>query len=169
MFKNIASQKISVYAHDTISDQPKIGDAGNITVQISKDGGATAASTNSVAELDSTDAPGIYMLSLIQAETNADLMVISAISSTAGIQLVPIMIFTKVVTADIVSAILAGVIEGTLTLKQAQRLMLAVLTGKVSGGGTTEVTFRDTGDSKDRVVATITEVGDRTAVTRDVS
>ena len=70
---------------------------------------------------------------------------------------------------DITAGILAGAVEGTLTLVQAQRLMLAVLTGKSSGGGTTTVTFRDTADSKDRVVATVDVSGNRSAVVRTVT
>ena len=62
------------------------------------------------------------------------------------------------------------VIEGTITLKQAQRLMLSVLTGKSSGGGTSVLTFRDTSDSKDRLQVTVDTDGNRTAVgTRDAT
>lgn len=71
--------------------------------------------------------------------------------------------------AAIAAAVMASVVEGTLTLGQAQRLFLAALAGKASGGGTTEVTFRDTADSKDRIVATVDANGNRTAVTLDVT
>jgi hypothetical protein len=58
------------------------------------------------------------------------------------------------------------VIEGTLTFRQAMRLILAVLTGEATGGGTTTITFRDIGDTKDRVVMTVDSSGNRSAVTR---
>ena len=62
------------------------------------------------------------------------------------------------------------VVEGTLTFRQAQRLLLSVLTGKVSGGSTTTITFRDIGDTKDRLITTVDANGNRTAVgTRDGS
>lgn len=62
------------------------------------------------------------------------------------------------------------VMEGTTTFRQAQRLMLAVLTGKTSGGSTTTLTFRDIGDTKNRLVVTVDASGNRTAVgTRDGS
>lgn len=74
------------------------------------------------------------------------------------------------VTTDHVAAIMASVIEGSITIQQALALMLAVLTGKSSGGGTTTITFRDTADTKDRIVATVDGSGNRTAVsTRDGS
>ena len=95
MFKNVASQKLAVFAWDNATGAPKTGDAGNISAQISKDGGATAA-TNDVAptELDATDAKGIYLFDMTQAETNADLVILSAVSSTADIDLQPVIIYT---------------------------------------------------------------------------
>lgn len=95
IYKNIASQKIAVYAHDTAADAPKTGDAANITAQISKDGGTTAATNDTnPTELDATDAPGIYLFDMTQAETNADLIVLQADSSTADISIEPVIIYT---------------------------------------------------------------------------
>lgn len=68
-----------------------------------------------------------------------------------------------------VANILAGVIEGSLTLKDVLRLILAADTGKSSGGGTTTVTFRDNADTKNRISATVNSSGNRTAVTLDAS
>lgn len=58
-------------------------------------------------------------------------------------------------------------VETGLTVRQAMRLIAAVLFGKASGLDTTEVTFRDTQDGTDRVVATVDQYGNRTAVTLD--
>jgi hypothetical protein len=70
--------------------------------------------------------------------------------------------------ADAVDEILDEVVEGTTTLRQALRLLLAALTGKSSGGGTATVVFRDIGDTKNRISATVDGDGNRTAVgTRD--
>jgi len=69
---------------------------------------------------------------------------------------------------DLSAAELLGTaVEGTYTLSEVLQLMAAVLFGKTSGGGTTTVTFRNTGDSADRVVATVDTDGNRTAVTLD--
>jgi hypothetical protein len=59
----------------------------------------------------------------------------------------------------------AGVETG-LTLRQAMRLMAAVLFGKSSNGGGT---YRDTNDTKARITATLDTDGNRTAITRDAS
>jgi len=59
------------------------------------------------------------------------------------------------------------VIEGTLTGRQVLRLNLSALTGKSSGGGTATLIFRDNGDTKARITATVDEDGNRTAMTLD--
>jgi hypothetical protein len=93
--KNVASQKIGVYAYDTAADGPKTGDAANITAQISKDFGAAAATNDTnPTELDATDHPGVYVFDLTQAETDADNVLLSAVSATGDIVLDPIQVFT---------------------------------------------------------------------------
>lgn len=78
------------------------------------------------------------------------------------------LITAAAIAADAVDEIHDEVVEGTITLRQAMRLMLAVLTGKSSGGGTTTIVFRDIGDTKNRISATVDSDGNRTAVgTRD--
>lgn len=72
-------------------------------------------------------------------------------------------------TGEIVSAMMNESVESGLTLKEALRLMSAVLAGKVSGGGTETITFRNVGDSKNRVVAEVDTSGNRTAITYDKS
>lgn len=95
LYKNVASQKIAVYARDTANDTEKTGDAANITAQISIDGGATAATNDTnPTELDATDAPGIYIFDMTQAETNGDMIILSPTSSTGDVQLEPVIIYT---------------------------------------------------------------------------
>ena len=68
----------------------------NITAQISKDGAATAATDDTnPTELDATDAPGVYLFDLTQAETNADLVVVAPVSATADILIEPLIIYTE--------------------------------------------------------------------------
>lgn len=60
-------------------------------------------------------------------------------------------------------------IEGTLTIRTLLRLLLSVLAGKSSGGGTLTVAFRDEADSKPRISAIVDANGNRTAITLDGS
>ena len=61
-------------------------------------------------------------------------------------------------------------IETGLTLRGALRLMAAAVAGKISGGGTTTVTFRNAvADGKNRIVATVDTNGNRSAITYDLT
>ncbi len=130
IYKNKASQKIAVIAIDTSDGSLKTGDAGNITAQISKDGGGNAATNDAnPTELDSTNHPGVYLFNMLQAETNADLIVLTASSSTGNISLGdPMLIYTHIATEDITLAELAqGQPSATPTLKDAIMLLFMAL------------------------------------------
>jgi hypothetical protein len=68
-----------------------------------------------------------------------------------------------------VDAILDEVVEGTTTMRQFLRLFASALLGKLSGGGTSTLAFRDVGDTKARITATVDENGNRTAVVTDAT
>jgi len=74
---------------------------------------------------------------------------------------------TPPAVSDIADAVHDEVIEGALTSRQIQRIMLAPLAGKSTGAGTDTVSFRDTADAKNRITATVDDNGNRTAVTLD--
>ncbi len=61
------------------------------------------------------------------------------------------------------------VVEGSTTLRELLRGFAAALMGKASGLATTTATYRDIGDTKDRIVATVDANGNRTAVTKDLT
>lgn len=95
MFKNVASQKITFLVIDTATNVPKTGDSANLTAYVSKDDGAvTVLGDASATELDATNAPGLYSFDLTQAETNADKLLFSGKSSTSGIRVVPVLLYT---------------------------------------------------------------------------
>lgn len=74
-------------------------------------------------------------------------------------------------TGDIpsVDAIWDEAVDGTVTARQSMRLHNSALAGKASGLETTSVAFRDLADTKDRITATVTADGNRTAVTTDLT
>lgn len=95
--------------------------------------------------------------------TNAELATSQAASDDAT--LAAIAALNDITVAELLDA----VVEGSTTLEGALRLMLSILTGEVTGGGTTTITYRDIGDTKNRVVFTVDASGNRSAVTRDAS
>lgn len=94
MQKNVASQKLTLFAFIPSTGLPKTGDAANITAYVSKDDGSvTVLADTSAAELDATNAKGLYTFDVAQAETNATKLVFSAKSSTSDVSLVPQIIY----------------------------------------------------------------------------
>lgn len=70
-----------------------------------------------------------------------------------------------VLTAAGVDAILDEVVVGTYTMRQLLAVMASALAGKVSGGGTSTITFRGVNDASDVIVATVDASGNRSALT----
>lgn len=95
MFKNVASQKIAVYAFDATTGVPKTGDAAQLTAYVSKDfGSVTVLGDTSATEMDATNAKGMYLFDVTQTETNADCLIFTAKSSTSNIYIAPQTIYT---------------------------------------------------------------------------
>jgi len=114
--KNVASQKVLIFAWDTVNREPKTGDAGNITAYITKDGGGAVQSDDvNPAEIDATNLKGIYAFDLLQAETNCDLFALKATSSTSDIEIDPVIVYT-VVRADYKADVAALALETTAQL-----------------------------------------------------
>lgn len=101
-------------------------------------------------KMDLVDAPNVTAIAAIQSglATSSDVSSLNDIS---------------------VGDLTGSVVEGSITILQAMRIILAVLVGKSSGGGTTAIKFRDTSDSKNRIAATVDAYGNRTAITVDAS
>lgn len=126
--KNIAGQKLAVFAVDS-SGIEKTGDAANITARISQDGAAGVA-TNDVnpTEVDATYLKGMYVFDLSQAETNCDMILLSADSSTSGVVIRPVIVYTVPP-----ASVLAGVVGGTggaasgMTVDQIRQYVTQIL------------------------------------------
>jgi hypothetical protein len=63
------------------------------------------------------------------------------------------------------TSVLAATVEGTYSVQEVLRIMVSALAGKVSGGNTTTITFRDLSDTLDMIAATVDANGNRSAVT----
>jgi hypothetical protein len=68
-----------------------------------------------------------------------------------------------------VANILAGTIEGSITVKKALAIVMAFVAGLTSGGGTTEIIFKNQADDTNRIKMTVDADGDRSSITIDTS
>lgn len=146
---------------------PETGEAAG-QPQISTNGGSWANTSATLTAIGN----GRYYVELTAGELgtlgNLQLRYKSAntAEAIASAQVVLHDPFTAALTA-------AGVwdytVEGAYKAKEFLRLMAAVLFGKATGLGTTTVYFRDMADTKNRVVATVDSVGNRSSQTHDVS
>jgi hypothetical protein len=145
MFKNVASQKVIVFAFDSTTNLPKTGDSANITAYVSKDyGSVTVLGDTSATEMDATNAKGYYLFDLTQAETNGDTLLFSAKSATSNIVVVgaPATVFTYPTTG-----ILAPTTSGRTLVVDANGLADANTVKLGPSGSGTAQTARDVGAS----------------------
>lgn len=109
LYKNVAGQKIGVFAYDKTTGAAKTGDAANITGYLSLDFGTAAAVTDTnPTELSSANMPGWYVFDLTQAETNAESLILAPKSSTSNIVIDQIQAYTAdslVATSTALSAV----------------------------------------------------------------
>lgn len=93
MNKNVAGQTFRVFAFNVNTLLPVTGDAANITATLTKDNGSPAATNDTNPTEDSN---GYYLFAATKAESNADTIDITSVSTTANVQVigVPGRIFT---------------------------------------------------------------------------
>ena len=82
---------ITYVAWDTSANAGKTGDNANHTLKWIKDGTA-ATPTNAPAEVDATNAPGVYKLVLTAAEAQATFGTLAGKSSTANVVIAPVSV-----------------------------------------------------------------------------
>jgi hypothetical protein len=89
---------VTYVAWDTSANAGKTGDVANHTLRWIKDG-TSAAPTNSPAEVDATNAPGVYKLTLTATECNAWAGVLCGKSSTANVSVIPLVLTFELASA----------------------------------------------------------------------
>ncbi len=217
MPSGVTDQYIYFIAVDATDLKTRETGLTSFTVYRSRNGGsATAYTTPTVAELSSSNMPGVYSLlldedmtidsgdhsqELVLHITQASMAPVTRVIElyrpdvTAGTTLGISSGNAQISATDIRSAVglasanldtqidalptanenadglldrSAGV-EAGLTPRQALRLIASVLFSKASGLGTSTAVFRNFGDSKDRVTATVDANGNRSALTIDAT
>ena len=210
MPSGVVDQYIYFVAVDSTDLKTRETGLSSFTVYRSRNGGSsTAWTTPTIAELSSSNMPGVYSL-LLDEDTTIDSgdhsqeMVLHITQAsmapvtrvielyrpdvTAGTTLGVSSGNAQIAAADVRSAVgLASAnldtqldalptaaenatgLETGLTVRQYFRLAASALFGKASGLGTTTAVFRDFGDTKNRISATVDANGNRSAITRDAT
>lgn len=90
MQRNTAGQSLTVFVFDSATNLPKTGAGGSLTAYVNKDDAGTVALADTAAsEVDADNAPGDYLFTLTQGETDGDKLAFSCKSSTSGLVAIP--------------------------------------------------------------------------------
>ena len=145
LYKNTDGQKLAVTAIDTSTGALKTGDAANITAQISKDGGASAATNDAnPMELDATNHPGVYVFDMLQAETNADLISLYAVSATGNVSCGdPQLILTQERPLAEANVELAAIPTTTSDLREMLQFLFEYFRNKRTATADTETLYKE--------------------------
>ncbi|MBW7907170.1 MAG: hypothetical protein LC135_01975 [Phycisphaerae bacterium] len=81
---------VLIYAYDLDTGAPVSGDAANISAALSLDGGEAEALA-APAEVDAAALPGWYAYALDADQTDADVLLLAAASSTSGVTIDPVV------------------------------------------------------------------------------
>ena len=164
--------KITAILADTNELQAELADGGRTDLLIDailEDTGTTIPGT--ITTIDNEVAVIDGIVDAILADTNElqtdltdggrlDLLIDAIKTETASI-LEDTGTDGVVLTAGAVDAILDEVVVGTYTMRQLLTVFASALAGKLSGGGTTTLTFRGINDASDVIVATVDANGNR--------
>jgi hypothetical protein len=140
----------------------RLGLVGSLDADLRGIGGMTAA-----AAFDVNMTTAANVLSNLYATFEIDLDATAALRAQGALSAV-FDIISRPSANDISQEIWNSFqVETGFSAADALRVILASLAGKVSGAAGTTVTIRDVNDTRDRIVATVDENGNRTAVTLD--
>jgi len=135
----------------------------------------TTVKTATDVETDTADIQGRLPAALVSGRIDASAGAVAAGAITAA-AIATDAIDADALAADAVTEIATGMldlaagVETGLTLRQAMRLIAAASAGKLSGAATTTITIRNAvADSKDRITATVSADGNRSAIVYDLT
>lgn len=81
-------QTVTYIAWDRSANAPKTGDVANHTLRWIKNG-TSGAPSNAASEVDATNAPGVYKITLTAAEWQTLQGTLAGVSSTSGVSIIP--------------------------------------------------------------------------------
>jgi hypothetical protein len=116
------SLTVEYSAVDTATNLGRTGDVANHTLRWVKDGTA-AAPTNGASEVDATNCPGLYKVTLTAAECTCDFGTLAGKSGTANTAIIP----TKVQFEQLPLALAGGRVDSSVGAMAANTLTAAAL------------------------------------------
>ena len=99
---------IKLLAWDTANNVGKTGDAANLSLFVQLDAGDEAAATNTPVEIDATNLPGVYRLTLTAAEMAGADIVVGGISATPNVVVYPRFMMTDTGIMEFIQAATDG-------------------------------------------------------------
>lgn len=141
---------------------------------LSKNGGNYGAKNEGTNASSDANLVGWYHCPLNTTDTSGSGILQLAVHVAGALpvwdswMVVPANVYDSMTGTDLLevsgSSILNETIDGSYNFKQVLQVMAAIMAGKVSGGNTSSITFRDLGDGTNRVVATVDSNGNRTNI-----
>lgn len=165
---SFSSGRPSVNVNSIATDAVNAAALASDAVTELQSGLATASALSTVAGYIDTEVAAIKAVTdglnaqLTTIDSNVDAILVDTGTD------IPAAFDALPTAADVATAVMGSTIEGSYDLTEMTRLFAAALLGKSSGHGTGTVIYRDTGDTKDRIEATV-DAGDRDSVTLDAS
>jgi len=141
-----------LYVWNITTNLPVTGDAANITLYKSQDGGAAAVTTNACAEVDAVNMKGVYKIVLTAAEMNYNSIAVAGSSTTANVQVNPVFLSTEDIKGDTIS-----LLADTATLKSDTTDILVDTGAIISDVGDV---YTDTQQISADTTTIISDVGD---------
>lgn len=124
---------IQFVAWDTSANSGKTGDGANFTMRWVKDGTSSALTTTTVTEIDSTNCPGLYKVSISSTEADCNIGTLAGKSSTADISIMPVTIqFERLPDAAAGAASGVAIVGSAMTLASG-----AIVSGTFGAGAIT--------------------------------
>lgn len=142
---------------------------------LSKNGGAFSPKNESTNATSDASLVGWYTCPLNTTDTSASGLLQLAVHVAGALpvwdswMVLPANVYDSITGTDLLNVnaddLLNTAVDGSYDLQTVLQVMAAVMAGKVTGGGTTTITFRNLADALNRVVATVDSNGNRSGVT----
>ncbi len=168
---NIAGETTLTFATPDVQLELVVSASGTTSITFALDGNAAGSLAAEGTTSISFTVPTVTLGAIISATATAGVTFSAAMTANG----LGFMEGSTETTGDVLTAaqvaneVWSRLIETGLSAEDAMRLITAATAGEVSGGGTTTITIRNAvADTKNRIIATVDEDGNRTAITYDL-